>query len=337
MELARDEDAPLRFTVPPSEAGLRLDVWLHTKLQGHSRSWVKDLVVAGVVWVDAQVQKPSHRLQAGQTVTCVLKERAPAHPLAPQPIPLNILHEDASLLVIDKPPGLVVHPGNGRADGTLANALAYYIGQLSDVGGSDRPGIVHRLDRDTSGVMVVAKTNRAHYALAAQFQERTTEKEYVAVVEGEVALDGDRIQAPLGRHRVDLAKVVVDERDGKPAMTDYTVLERFRGFTSVRCRPKTGRTHQIRVHLAHIGSPILCDPTYGRRRELHEHELAPEWSGEPKLLLGRHALHAHTLTFDHPLEGKRMSFSAPLPTDFETVLDALRRHRARSSPTRRSS
>jgi 23S rRNA pseudouridine1911/1915/1917 synthase len=271
--------------------------------------------------------KPSHLLEEGEVISGTLDEPVRGV-LTPQRIELRILHEDPSLLVVDKPAGLVVHPGVGCRDGTLANALKFHIDELSDVAGAQRPGIVHRLDRDTSGVMVVAKTNAAHFALASQFQERTTRKEYRAIVEGEPNFDGDVISKPLGRMRRDPMRVSVDPVHGKPAETTWEVLERFDGFTYVACRPRTGRTHQIRVHFQSIGHPILCDPTYGRRAALLLGDLDPAASGEAadRVILGRQALHAFALEFEHPLHGL-LRFEAPVPSDLEATLDALRVHR----------
>lgn len=314
-----------RFEVSEDDAGRRVDVWLHERLPAHSRSWIKELVKRGAVKVGGGAVKPSYKVAAGDQVVAEVLPHPEARELAPEDIPLRILHEDASVLLIDKPPGLVVHPGSGRHDGTLANALAFHVGELSDVGGSSRPGIVHRLDRDTSGVMVVAKSNAAHYAIAQQFQDRTTAKEYLALVEGVVEFDADVIDKPLARSPIDASKVIVDPGRGKSATTTYEVQERFEGFSLVLCRPKTGRTHQIRVHLASIGHPIVADATYGRRSRLFRSELLrrkPEEGEAP--LLERQALHARRLEFLHPLEGKRVAYEAPVPADLEATVEALR-------------
>lgn len=330
----RRDDAGVTQTIRVEEdaGGVRIDVFLHDRLEGgHSRSWIKEVVKLGNVTVDGARVKPSHRVAPGEVIVAHVPGRPERGDLVPQDIPIDIRHEDATLLLVNKPAGLVVHPGNGRADGTLANALAFHLDELSDVGGDLRPGIVHRLDRDTTGIMVVAKTNAAHFALASQFQDRTTAKEYLAIVEGEVHRDGDVIDKPLGRSPSDAARVIVDEGRGKEAVTIYEVEERFRGYTLVRCRPKTGRTHQIRVHLASIGHPIVCDPTYGRRERIRVRELArdvPE--DEDVVLLERHALHAHRLEFHHPLQGERVQHEAPLPADMERLLEALRLWRPRT-------
>jgi 23S rRNA pseudouridine1911/1915/1917 synthase len=310
-----------------ADVGRRLDVVLAERLPDFSRTHLKNAVKSGAIKVDGATAKPSHPLEEGQVISGAVEDRAGSS-LAPQRIDLRILHEDASLLVLDKPPGLVVHPGVGCRDGTLANALKYHVDALSDVAGSQRPGIVHRLDRDTSGVMVVAKTNAAHFALASQFQERTTRKEYRAIVEGEPDFDGDLIDKPLGRMRRDPMRVSVDPVKGKPAETTWQVLERFEGFTYVACRPRTGRTHQIRVHFQSIGHPVVCDPVYGRRSELVLGDLDPSASGEEggRVILGRQALHAFSLEFRHPLQGL-LRFEAPVPSDLEATLDALRVYR----------
>jgi 23S rRNA pseudouridine1911/1915/1917 synthase len=322
---------PIRLVAEAADQGRRLDIVLAERLPGYSRTYLKNMVKSGSILVDGRPAKPSHQVEAGQVITGSL-ESLDRSPLTPQPIALDVLYEDATLLVINKPAALVVHPGNGRRDGTLANALAFHIEELSDVGGAQRPGIVHRLDRDTSGVMVVAKTNAAHFALARQFQDRTTSKEYRAIVEGEPELDGDLIKRPLGRMRHDPSRVMIDPIEGKAAETTWEVLERFDGFTYLRCVPRTGRTHQIRVHLQSIGHPILCDPTYGRRATLSRRDLDP---GSPRHeadipILERQALHAFALEFHHPLQGKTLRFEAPVPSDLERTLDALRTYRRRT-------
>lgn len=316
-----------RFVVEPGETGLRLDVFLHGRLPGHSRTYLKDLARRGSVLVDGRAGKPAQRLDEGQTVLGTAVLRPEDGTLLPQDIPLDVLHEDASILVLNKAAGLVVHPGSGCRDQTLANGLAYRLKDLSDAGGPLRPGIVHRLDRDTSGVMVVAKTNAAHFSLASQFEERSTEKEYLAVVEGEPRLDADVISVPLGRSPRDRSRVVAGGADGKPSETRYEVVERFEGFAFLRCMPRTGRTHQIRVHLQSIGHPIVADPVYGRRKALWRKDLAlvRDDGGEP--ILDRQALHALSLRFTHPLTGTVQAFEAPVPEDMLRTLRALRQYR----------
>jgi 23S rRNA pseudouridine1911/1915/1917 synthase len=323
----RTKARAVRIVAEASDGGRRLDVVLAERLPDYSRTWLKNAVKAGTIKVDGGDVKPSHLLEPGQVISGTI-EPPSGGALEPQKIELRILHEDPSLLVLDKPAGMVVHPGVGCRDGTLANALKFHVDALSDVAGSERPGIVHRLDRDTSGVMVVAKTNAAHFALASQFQDRTTRKEYRAIVEGEPRFDGDRIRKPLARMRRDPMRVAVDPVRGKPAETEWEVLERFDGFTYVACRPKTGRTHQIRVHFQSIGHPVLCDPTYGRRSSLLLRDLDPALpaSEGAREVLARQALHAFSLEFHHPLQGL-LRFEAPVPPDIEATLDALRVHR----------
>ena len=261
----------------------------------------------------------------------------------PQDIPLDILHEDASIVVVNKPAGMIVHPAKGHWDGTLAGALAYHFGAMSQRGGPTRPGIVHRLDRDTSGVIVVAKNDQAHDALAAQFKARTVEKQYLAIVVGAPQFDQDVVSAPIGDHPTERAKKSI--RPGHPssreAVTHYEVVERFFGYALVRARPKTGRTHQVRLHLAHAGYPVLCDRLYAGRnpKKISELELIPREKlrqdtsasvpVESEPLLARQALHAHRLSLVHPTSGERMEFEAPLAADMDRTLAALRRWRKR--------
>jgi 23S rRNA pseudouridine1911/1915/1917 synthase len=277
-------------------------------------------------------------LRAGDEVVVVIPPPRVVE-LRPERLGLAVLHDDGVIMVVDKPAGLVSHPSPGHASGTLVNALLYVGGPLSALSGEDRPGLVHRLDRDTSGVMVIARTDPAHRSLCGQFKHRETEKEYLAVVEDATVEDEGTIDAPIGRHPIDRQRfaVVPEEEGGRPAQTRWKVERRFlRGangagygagtFALLRLFPRTGRTHQIRVHLAHAGSPILCDGAYGRRTIVYAHELqggrARRRRGE-RPLLDRHALHAERLRFTHPETGARVSFEAPLPADMERVLDAL--------------
>lgn len=259
---------------------------------------------------------------------------------APQDIPLAILYEDDWIVVVDKPAGMIVHPAKGHWEGTLASALAHHFGPLSGRGGPTRPGIVHRLDRDTSGVIVVAKNDQAHDALAAQFKSRAVEKEYLAIVAGVPDLDRDVIHEPIGDHPTQREKKAIRREDAsaREATTAYEVVERFAGYALVRARPKTGRTHQIRLHLAHIGCPVLCDRLYGGRAKISELELIPrdriahdkpaERLAREQPLLERQALHAHRLAISHPTSGERIVFEAPLHADMERTLAVLRRWRS---------
>jgi 23S rRNA pseudouridine1911/1915/1917 synthase len=280
------------------------------------------------------------KLRAGNIIA-VLQLDVPREGPVPQDIPLDILHEDLSIVVVNKPAGMIVHPAKGHWDGTLAGALAYHFGAMSQRGGPTRPGIVHRLDRDTSGVIVVAKNDQAHDALAAQFKARTVEKQYLAIVVGAPQFEQDIVSAPIGDHPKEREKKAI--RRGHPssreAVTHYEVVERFVGYALVRVRPKTGRTHQIRLHLSHAGYPVLCDRLYAGRnpKRIFELELIPrEKLGqdtsaleptERAPLLARHALHAQRLALVHPTSGQRLEFEAPLAPDMEQTLAALRRWR----------
>ncbi|MEM6331113.1 MAG: RluA family pseudouridine synthase [Planctomycetota bacterium] len=310
-------ELPLEFVIDEQAAGKRLDATLAARLPGFSRVVLRRAIDAGHVLVDGTPRKPSYKLDAGRRVQ--VTRLAPPRPgPEPEDIPLDLLYEDDHLVAVNKPAGMVVHPAKGHWAGTLASALAHHFGDaLSTAGGPTRPGIVHRLDRDTSGVMVVAKHDRAHERLAAQFKDRTTEKRYLAIVVGTPDRDADAIDAPIGPHPTGREKMAIrpDHPDARAALTRYEVLERFpkssgAGHTLLRCLPRTGRTHQIRVHLSHAGYPILCDKLYGGHAAFGP--------------LGRQALHAERLSIDHPETAERLTFEAPRPADICQVLAVLR-------------
>jgi 23S rRNA pseudouridine1911/1915/1917 synthase len=315
-------------------------VFLAERLPAFSRATLRRAIDAGHVRVDDATCKASLRLRAGSQVV-VDQMEVPREGPKPQDIPLTILYEDDAIVVVDKPAGMIVHPAKGHWEGTLASALAHHFGRLSGRGGPTRPGIVHRLDRDTSGVIVVAKNDRAHDALAAQFKSRQVEKEYLAIVMGVPDRDRDVVDEPIGNHPTHREKKAIRREDAsaRPALTTYEVVERFAGYALVRAIPKTGRTHQIRLHLAHIGCPVLCDRLYGGRVKINELELIPRnkfahdmGQADPSTsesILERQALHAHRLAFAHPTTGERMQFEAPLPSDIDRTLAALRRWRAK--------
>jgi 23S rRNA pseudouridine1911/1915/1917 synthase len=320
---------PVELVVDRGEAGWRLDLFLTHHFPDYSRVHLRRVITAGGALVDGSGGKPSYRLHAGQRVSVVLPE-IPREAPRPENIPLEILFEDDWLAVVNKPPGMVVHPARGHWSGTLAGALQYHFGgQLSSVGGPTRPGIVHRLDRDTSGAILVAKNDIAHGKLGAQFEERSIEKEYFALVAGSPGRDRDLIDRPIGvhpRHRQKMA-IRPDESISRHAVTFYEVLERFDGFAAVTAVPKTGRTHQIRVHLDHAGFPILCDRQYGGRSEITRGEIRRDADDET-VLLDRQALHARRLRFSHPQSQKTIEVEAPLPADIAAVLAELRAYRA---------
>jgi len=312
--------------IEAADAGDRLDVFLHRAFPDRSRSFLARAIDAGAVRVDGLAARASLKLRAGAVVRFTVPPPPREGPAAEE-IPLVFLHVDESMAVVDKPAGMVVHPAKGNWKGTLAGALKWHLERegagLSTAGGAARPGIVHRLDRDTSGVIVVARTEEAHHALARQFERRTTAKTYLALTQGAPRLDRDEIDLPIGIHPYQREKMAVrrDHATTREAVTRYEVLERFRAGALVRVTPKTGRTHQIRVHLAALGCPVLCDGLYSGRSVIEPSFLRLP-AGPP--LLARQALHAASLELDHPGSGERMTFSAPLPPDLEAMLAVLR-------------
>jgi len=303
-----------------SASGLRLDVWLARALPDLSRARLQALVAEGAVRVDGRAAKPSLRLRGGEEVTVVVPDPVAAVPAA-EPLPLSVVYQDARLLVVDKPAGLAVHPGAGRPSGTLVNALLHHVRDLSGIGGVLRPGIVHRLDRGTSGLMVVAKDDDTHRALAAQFASRAVEKEYLAIVHGVPRARQGVVEAAIGRDPVHRKKMSVRSARGRAARSAWTVVETLDGAALLRVRIHTGRTHQIRVHLASLGHPVAGDATYGGTRTPSARRPAARAA---LTALGRPALHAALLAFTHPGTGERMRFEAPLPSDLQDLLSALR-------------
>lgn len=320
-------DKPVAITVSALAAGQRLDVFLAEELPRYSRVQIRRAINARAVLVDDRREKASHRLRGGERILMTLPEPVSEGP-EPENIPLDILYDDDQIAVVNKPPAMVVHPAKGHWSGTLTSALAYYFSELSNAGGPTRPGIVHRLDRDTSGVIVVAKTNEAHMSLSGQFEQRTTEKVYFAIICGTPDRDRNIIDVPIGDHPYSREKKAVrrDHSSSREARSFYEVLEKFDGFAAVAVTPKTGRTHQIRLHMAHIGLPVLCDPLYSGRRRITRGEIRRHREDDD-VLLDRHALHAQRLSIDHPKTGARMTFEAPLPEDILGVLAELRAYR----------
>jgi 23S rRNA pseudouridine1911/1915/1917 synthase len=298
----------------------RLEAWLARRLPALSRARLQALIEAGHVLLDGARPRASARMRAGQVAVVHVPAPAAAEPQAER-IPIEVVHEDPHLLVVNKPAGLVVHPGAGTARGTLVNALLGQVSDLSGVGGVLRPGIVHRLDKGTSGLLVVAKDDATHRALVRQFAGRTVEKEYVALVLGSPSRPEGKIDAPIGRDPVHRQKMSVRAPRGREALTSWRVAERLDGAALLRVRIHTGRTHQIRVHLASIGHPVAGDAVYGGTRTPSSRRAA---SREALLSLERPALHAARLEFTHPARGERLSFEAPLPADLVAVLERLR-------------
>lgn len=301
--------AETTFAVPPEEAGERLDRVLADRFPDLSRAQLQRLIRSGAITVNDTVVRPACRLAPGDLITVTFPEEPTVRP---EPFPLDIVYEDEHLLVVNKPAGMVVHPAARMVSGTLVNALLAHCPQVADVGGSDRAGIVHRLDRETSGLIVVAKNPEAHAALQRQFKRRLVRKTYVALVEGQVQPREGIIEVPIGRDPKDRTRMAVS-RTGRPAVTQYRVVEIFPQYTLLEVRPHTGRTHQIRVHLAWLGYPVVGDRVYGRRRQT--------------LLPDRHFLHARELAFTHPVTGEKLVLSAPLPPELTALLNQLRREK----------
>jgi len=320
-----DHDMPLTFRVGHSIKERRIDKYLHGRFSNFSRRFIQEAIKNGHVKVNGDLVKQSYRLSPGETIDLVLPE-PPAKNIPPEDIPLNIIYEDDDLIILNKQAGIIVHPARGNTHGTLVNALAFYSDSLSSGLGEFRPGIVHRLDRNTTGVMVVTKNDFAQWKIAKQFEKRQTVKQYLAIVHGIPQLTSDRIHAPLGVHPTIREKYAIRTEIGKEAATDYEVIEAFRGYSLVLCTPKTGRTHQIRVHLSHIKHAIVADDMYGGK-SVYPWQLkdAPPRAEDP--VISRCALHAWKLTFQHPRTEEMVQFEAPLPEDMQHLLDLLREQR----------
>ncbi len=345
MSLPESRD-PITVTVEDRAHGWRLDHYLTRLYPNYSRAAFQKAIAAGAILVNGLQAKPSRRLRVNDVLSVRLPEESD-HGIPAENIPLSIIYEDDALVVINKSAGMIVHPGRGNPQGTLAAALQFHFDSLSDVAGRFRPGIVHRLDRDTSGLLVVAKDNQVHHRLAGQFERREVKKVYHAIVWGEVELDSDYIETYVRVHSKNREKMTICPPGGeaREAVTFYEVIQRFRGFTHVRLHPRTGRTHQLRVHLQHLGHSIVADRLYGGHAKLDwdqlgtREKLTPfEYTGESaesdsagstsRPLITRQALHARRLAFDHPSDGSRREFEAPLPDDMQRTLDALRNQRS---------
>ena len=323
------EPVTLRHQVLPAEEGQRLDALVARVESRYSRVRLRQMITAGDIQVDGRRRKPAYTVKAGEIISGALQ--APARDVQlGEDIPLDIIYEDDDLVAINKQHGMVVHPAKGHWNGTLTAALTHRYAQLSQVGGATRPGIVHRLARDTSGVIVIARNDAAHLHLARQFEQREVEKEYFAICRGKLDRDRDRIEQPIGPHPYQREKMAVrtEHPASRTASTFYEVQERFVGYAAVKVLPKTGRTHQIRVHLAHVGCPVCCDPLYAGQRQLSLGELR---GGAPDetIVLDRLALHARRLQLRHPRDGRTLTFEAPITAELNSFLETLRRERPR--------
>ena len=301
----------MNFQADSDSKGQRLDIYLGKKFLDKSRSHIQKIISDGLVKIDGRIVKPSYKIIGGENISVDEVDAVEVEYL-PEDLPLNILYEDADIIVVNKARGMTVHPADTVRSGTLVNALLFYCKDLSGINGVKRPGIVHRLDKDTSGVMVVAKNDFAHVNLAAQIKDKIAVRTYLAIVHGVLADDAGIINGAIGRDKFDRKKMAVTA-DGKFAVTEFKVLERFKNFTYVECKLQTGRTHQIRVHMAGIGHPLVGDEKYTARKN-------------PFDIQGQ-ALHSHTLNLTHPTTGERMNFTAPLPDDMGKILQYLRENK----------
>lgn len=298
-----------KTTIISKKSGARIDTYLPEVMENMSRSYVQKLISEGRVLVNDCSIKAKYKIKEEDVITIEIPE-AIVYEAKAQDIPVEIIYEDDHIIVVNKARGMVVHPAPGNHDGTLVNALLFHCnGRLSSINGVERPGIVHRIDKDTSGILVIAKTDTAHRFLGAKFAEHDIDREYIAAVRGIVSENGARIEAPIGRHPTDRKKMAVNTRNGKYAVTHFTVQKRYRKATLIKAHLETGRTHQIRVHLSYIGHPVIGDDTYGGIKKGHS-------------IVGQ-ALHAAKLGFEHPATGEKMSFEAEPPKEFKMLLEEL--------------
>jgi len=326
LSTENESHKPFSIQVTEKDRGKRLDQFLSDALVDLSRSQAKNLIEKHLALLNRKPAKPSAHVRAMDIVSGSLPELEPLS-LEAEPLPLSILYEDPSIIVIDKPPGMVVHPAYGNPSGTLVNALLYHCKDLGGINGVLRPGVVHRLDKDTSGVMVVAKNDEAFHDLTKQFKNRTVKKVYLAIVYGSMSQDEGLIESAIGRHPTQRKRMSTRTKRGREAITRWKKLEEFDGCALLEIFPQTGRTHQIRVHLTSIGHPVLGDPLYGRKGRpgaIHDSALR-----ECTKRMNRQALHAQRLEFTHPRTGERVHFGSPIPQDMKDVLECLRCHHSK--------
>ena len=294
--------------ITAEENGTRLDSYLAEELEGISRSYLQKLIADGQILVNQKTVKANYKVKTGDTLLVQIPEAAPVD-IQPEPMDLDIVYEDSDLMIVNQPVGLVVHPAHGHYSGTLVNGLLAHCTDLSGINGKMRPGIVHRIDKDTSGLLMIAKNDLAHQHLAEQLKAHSIKRAYYALVQGVISEPAGLVDAPIGRHEIDRKKMAVTFKNSKEARTHYYVKERFAKNTFIECRLETGRTHQIRVHMAYLGHPLVGDPLYGTRKN--------------NLDFPGQALHAYALGFVHPRTGEELYFEAPIPEHFQSVLKTL--------------
>ncbi|MDF2590683.1 MAG: RluA family pseudouridine synthase [Clostridia bacterium] len=300
----------MMFTIEEQQIGKRLDAFLSEQIEGQSRSYIQKLIEQEAVLIKGKPTKSNYKLRAGDHVEVSIPDAVPLDVVA-EDIELNIVYEDEDVIVLNKPQGMVVHPAHGNYTGTIVNALLSHCDNLSGINGVMRPGIVHRIDKDTSGIIIIAKNNEAHVSLSEQLKEHSITRRYIALVEGIVKTDMGTIDTMIGRNPKNRKEMAIVSKNGKRAITHYTVLEKFENYTLIEARLETGRTHQIRVHMAHIGHPIVGDPVYGYKKQ--------KFHTEGQLL------HAKVLGFIHPRTGEYKEFEAPLPDYFVSILNKIRK------------
>jgi len=323
--MQENDNQPLHLQVGSSIKQRRIDKYLHSRFSNYSRVMIQQIIKAGAVKVNGKPVKPSFKLTPGDKIEITLP-KIQKREILPEDIPLEIIYEDDDIIIINKQANIIVHPARGNTHGTLVNALAFHFDELSSGLGELRPGIVHRLDKNTTGIMIATKNDIAQWKVAKQFETRKIQKTYLAVVHGCPQLDADRIKQPLGIHPKKREKYAVRPEKGKEATTFYNILQSFHGFSLLKLTPKTGRTHQIRVHLSYIKHPIVADNMYGGKL-IYPWQLQNSQPAVQQPVINRCALHAATIEFTHPTTEKKVKFEAPLPKDMQTLLDMLEKYR----------